>query len=53
MDLDSNLTRDIRAKSRKFKKTCGDAIGNGGSADDELNAFIRDIPMHCSQDTHA
>jgi len=53
MDLDSDLTRDIREKSRKLKKICGDAIGNGGSADNVLNAFIGDILMHCSQFTHA
>jgi len=32
MDLDSDLTRDIREKSRKFKKICGDANENSGSA---------------------
>jgi len=53
MDLDSDLTRDIREKSRKFKKICGDANENSGSANNDLNAFIGDILMHCSQYTHA
>jgi hypothetical protein len=37
MDLDSDLTRDIRDRSRKLKKICWDAIGNGGSAHNDLN----------------
>jgi UDP:flavonoid glycosyltransferase YjiC (YdhE family) len=52
MDLDSDLTRDIRDRSRKLKKICWDAIGNGGSAHNDLNSFIGDI-MHCSNFTHA
>lgn len=43
MDLDSDFTRDIRETSRKVKNICLDAIGNGGSADTDLNAFIADI----------
>ena len=47
VDLDCDLTRDIR------EKICGDAIGNGGSAYNDLNAFIGDTLMHCSQYTRA
>ncbi|XP_058747921.1 UDP-glycosyltransferase 87A1-like [Vicia villosa] len=46
MDLDSELTKGIRERSRKLKKVCCDAIGDGGSADIDLKAFIGDIVMH-------
>jgi len=49
----SDLTKDIRVKCKKFKKICRDAIENGGPADNNLNAYIGDILMHCSQFTHA
>jgi hypothetical protein len=53
MDLDSDLTRDIRDRSRKLKKICWDAIGNGGSAHNDFNCFISDIMQHYSKFTHA
>ncbi|XP_058747935.1 UDP-glycosyltransferase 87A1-like [Vicia villosa] len=53
MDLDSDLTKGIRERSGKFKKICCDAIGDGGSADIDLKAFIGNIIMHSSKSTHA
>ncbi|XP_058744698.1 UDP-glycosyltransferase 87A1-like [Vicia villosa] len=54
MDLDSELTKGIRERSRKLKKVCCDAIGDGGSAAIDLKAFIGDIIMHSSSKfTHA
>ncbi|XP_058746403.1 UDP-glycosyltransferase 87A1-like [Vicia villosa] len=54
MDFDSELTKGIRERSRKLKKICCDAMGDGGSADTDLKAFIGDIIMHSSSKfTHA
>ncbi|CAK8537859.1 unnamed protein product [Lathyrus sativus] len=53
MDLDSLLTKGIRERSRKLKKICCDAIGDGGSADNDLKVFIGDIIMHSSKYTNA
>ncbi|XP_058747920.1 UDP-glycosyltransferase 87A1-like [Vicia villosa] len=54
MDLNSDLTKGIRERSRKLQKICCDAMGDGGSADTDLKAFIGDIIMHSSSKfTHA
>jgi len=45
MDLDGELTRDIRERSKKLQKICLNAITNGGSAHTDFNAFISDA-MH-------
>ncbi|CAJ2652641.1 unnamed protein product [Trifolium pratense] len=52
MDLDSDLTRDIRDRSRNLKKICCQAIENGGSAHKDLNGFISDM-LHYSKFTYA
>lgn len=43
MDLDSYIGREIRERSREVQRICCHAIGNGGSADTDLEAFISDI----------
>ncbi|KAL5102309.1 hypothetical protein RYX36_006636 [Vicia faba] len=53
MDLDSDLAKGIRERSRKLKKICWDAIGDGGSADIDLKALIGDIITYSSKFTHA
>ncbi|RHN56746.1 putative crocetin glucosyltransferase [Medicago truncatula] len=45
MDLDGELTRDIRERSKKLQKICLNSIANGGSAHTDFNAFISDV-MH-------
>ncbi|KAJ1437571.1 UDP-glucuronosyl/UDP-glucosyltransferase [Sesbania bispinosa] len=43
MDLDNDISREMRERSRKLKEICGQAIANGGSAETDLKAFISDI----------
>lgn len=45
MDLDGEVTRDIRERSKNLQKICLNAITNGGSAHTDFNAFISDV-MH-------
>ncbi|CAL5189710.1 unnamed protein product [Lathyrus oleraceus] len=53
MDLDSEVTKGIRERNGKLRKICCDAIGDGGSADVDLKAFIGDIIINFSESTHA
>ncbi|XP_027332919.1 UDP-glycosyltransferase 87A1-like [Abrus precatorius] len=43
MDLDSNLTREMREMSKTLQQICRRALSKEGSALTDLNAFIRDI----------
>ncbi|KAK7300886.1 hypothetical protein RJT34_11737 [Clitoria ternatea] len=43
MDAESQEGKEIRDRARELKAICQRAIGAGGSSDENLNAFIKDI----------
>jgi len=43
MDLDCELAREIRERSKTPRQMCRRAITNGGSAVTDLNAFVGDL----------
>ncbi|KAK7385576.1 hypothetical protein VNO78_31301 [Psophocarpus tetragonolobus] len=43
LDLDNELARKVRERSKILQQTCHRAITNGGSAVTDLNAFVRDL----------
>ncbi|KAJ7964255.1 UDP-glycosyltransferase [Quillaja saponaria] len=43
MDLESDVAKDMRKRARQLQQICQAAIGNGGSSETNINAFVKDI----------
>ncbi|KAA8518137.1 hypothetical protein F0562_015611 [Nyssa sinensis] len=43
MDLNGNEGRELRKRAKELQETCQRAIKLGGSTDNNLNAFVRDV----------